>query len=142
MGMEEEEEEEGEEEGEGEGRRGRGRGRRRRGRRGGRGGGGGGRGGGEGVYSNCLVQLLVIQGPNSRCPSCHGCIKSDHITKCSDVITELIHTVRVKCKHNCHVLEFSLVVAFHVHKHSLCCQASNFVLSVGDLDWIYYVLGT
>ena len=50
---------------------------------------------------DCLEQLLITHGKDSRCPCCNDSVDSTHISKCSKVTCSVIQHLRVKCARGC-----------------------------------------
>ncbi len=68
--------------------------------------------------AECVVQLLLTQGPNTRCPSCDASASSQHFAKCPHVLLELLGNLRVKCSRGCHLS----VTLRHLASHEKGCN--------------------
>ena len=52
--------------------------------------------------SKCVIDLLLSGGPETCCPKCNTALNSEHIERCTVVLSELLLNVRVECT-KCHL---------------------------------------
>ena len=73
------------------------------------------------VCTNCLTELLIDFGKNTRCPCCKIPLDSDHIAPCPKIACSVVKNLKVRCARGCRVP--ITLQDFSQHEHS--CNPST-----------------